>query len=73
MVLSRDIHDTKSNTLNFGQSLLFKVNAECQDQKKRFLKISSEKNRIFVTTLLNLLIKLVNLNIDCCHVVNPRN
>ena len=33
MVLSRDIHDTKSNTLNFGQSLLFKVNAECQDQK----------------------------------------
>ena len=46
MVLSRDIHDTKSNTLNFGQSLLFKVNAECQDQRKRLLNISSEKNPI---------------------------
>ena len=34
MVMFKDIHDTKSNTLNFGQSLLFKVNADCQDQRQ---------------------------------------
>ena len=59
MVLSRDIHDTKSNTLNFGQSLLFKVNTECQDQRKRFLGIENlfRKESYFCNRSAELVIK----------------
>ena len=44
MVLSPDIHGTKSNTLNFLSTELFKVNVKKEASEGRFFKTNLKQN-----------------------------